>query len=233
MAVQCWAVILCLAAAACLVAAEALRKRRAANRGPGRRSIGSSALSCHGASGEGTAENYPRPLTGDRSLGQLAGFIEKSMPEDNPGTCVGDDAKNVAAYIYDAFYSPAARARNKPARVELSRLTVNQYANVVADLVGSFRERAPHDDPPGLKARYIARRREGRQGATMIRPSSRSMPRSISTSAPKVPSKGRIKPDEYQIYWRGACSRRRRASMSSIWKQATAADSGSTTTAAP
>ena len=69
--------------------------------------------------------------------------------------------KNVADYIYEAFYSPAARARNQPARVELSRLTVNQYANVVADLVGSFRSRATHDDPPGLKAKYITRHRKG------------------------------------------------------------------------
>ena len=45
----------------------------------------------------------------------------------------------VAAYIHEAFYSVDARVRNKPARVELSRLTVRQYQNALADLIGSFR----------------------------------------------------------------------------------------------
>ena len=83
--------------------------------------------------------NIPAPLAGDRSPAQLARLIAKTMPEDDPGTCVGEDAEKVAAYIHDAFYSKAAQARNKPARVELSRLTVRQYRNAVADLVGSFR----------------------------------------------------------------------------------------------
>src|SRR5579875_2446902 len=97
--------------------------------------------SCHGASGEGTDDHYPRPLIGERSLPSLVRYIEESMPEDDPGTCVGQDAKEVAFYIYEAFYSKAAQARNpmKPARIELSRLTVRQYKNAVSDLVGSFR----------------------------------------------------------------------------------------------
>src|SRR5947209_4415490 len=60
---------------------------------------------CHGASGEG-AKEYPHPLAGKRSLGQLARYVAKSMPEDKPGTCTGADAEKVAAFIYDAFYSP-------------------------------------------------------------------------------------------------------------------------------
>ncbi len=74
---------------------------------------------CHGAAGQGTVDNYPHPLAGDKSSEQLSAFIAKSMPEDDPGTCIGEDAKNVAAYIFDSFYSPAAQARNKPPRVEL------------------------------------------------------------------------------------------------------------------
>src|SRR5262249_52754087 len=69
---------------------------------------------CHGASGEGNQDHYPHPLTGKRSQGQLARYIAKSMPEDKPGTCTGTDAEKVATFIYDAFYSPAAQARNKP-----------------------------------------------------------------------------------------------------------------------
>jgi hypothetical protein len=36
----------------------------------------------------------------------LAKLIDKTMPEDEPEKCVGEDARKVAAYIYDAFYSP-------------------------------------------------------------------------------------------------------------------------------
>ena len=95
--------------------------------------------SCHGANGEGSKE-YQRALTGDRSPAQLTRLIERTMPEDDPGTCVGEEARLVAAYIYDGFYSPIARARIKPPRIELARLTVRQYRNALVDLVGSFRD---------------------------------------------------------------------------------------------
>src|SRR4051812_34023433 len=63
---------------------------------------------CHGAKGEGTKE-YEHPLVGNRTLPQLAKYIARKMPEDKPGTCVGEDADRVAAYIHDAFYSAAAQ----------------------------------------------------------------------------------------------------------------------------
>jgi cytochrome c len=87
-------------------------------------------LSCHGPNGEGTKE-HPELLIGDRSLEKLSSYIAKTMPEDKPGTCVGDEAKKVAEYIYSAFYSRAAQARNKPPRIELARLTVGQYRNAI------------------------------------------------------------------------------------------------------
>jgi hypothetical protein len=118
---------------------------------------------CHGASGEGTKEGDQDPLIGDKSVGQLAKVIARTMPQDEPGTCTGEDAERVAAYVYDAFYSPTAQARNKPARVELSRLTVRQYRNAVADVVGSFRA-APGkwDDKHGLHGEYFKSRRLNR-----------------------------------------------------------------------
>src|SRR5436190_14639621 len=72
---------------------------------------------CHGTTGEGTKEHYPKPLAGERSVPQLATLIAKTMPKDNPGTCTGDDANKVAAYLHDAFYSAAARERSQPPRV--------------------------------------------------------------------------------------------------------------------
>ncbi len=110
-------------------------------------------LSCHGKHGEGSNE-YGHPLEGDRSVGQLAKYIAKSMPDDDPGSCVGEDADKVAAFIYDAFYSKTAQARNKPARIELSRLTVRQYHNTVADLIGSFRGPTVWEGPKGLHGEY-------------------------------------------------------------------------------
>ncbi len=112
-------------------------------------------VSCHGLAGEGVKDKYPHPLVGDRSPAQLAKLIAKTMPEEAPGTCVGAEADAVAAYIHDSFYSPVARARNKPPRVELSRLTVGQYRNSVADLVGAFRPVGKWDDKRGLRGEYF------------------------------------------------------------------------------
>lgn len=117
---------------------------------------------CHGANGEGVDEHYPNPLIGDCSLTELTQYVEKSMPEDDPGKCVGDDAAKVAAFVFDAFYSPIAQARNKPVRIELSRLTVRQYRNAVADLVGSFRSAPQWDAERGLRGEYYKGRRPGR-----------------------------------------------------------------------
>jgi mono/diheme cytochrome c family protein len=120
--------------------------------------------SCHGASGEGTDDHYPLALVGERSVASLARLIAKTMPEDAPGECVGEDAERVAAYIYDAFYSKSAQARNKfkPPRIELARLTVRQYRNAVTDLVGSFRSAGEWGSVRGLKADYFTRSRRRR-----------------------------------------------------------------------
>lgn len=126
--------------------------------------------SCHGPAGEGTADNHPIPLIGDKSILELASLIEKTMPEDDPGTVVGDDAKAVATYIHEAFYSPTAQARIKPARIELSRLTVRQYQNAITDLLASFRGGATTlNDERGLKAEYYKARRFRREGRVLER----------------------------------------------------------------
>ncbi|HRQ89641.1 MAG TPA: DUF1588 domain-containing protein, partial [Bacteroidia bacterium] len=115
-------------------------------------------LDCHGPKGEGVKGKADDPLVGSRTLESLAGRIDRTMPEDEPELCVGEDAKTVAAYIHDAFYSVEARARNTPARIELSRLTVSQYRNSVADLVVSFRYEPWIPEERGLKANYFGDR---------------------------------------------------------------------------
>jgi cytochrome c553 len=137
----------------CLPLALTTRAPAAVDNQTGEQIYQQQCLSCHGKQGEGS-KTYGHPLEGDRSVGQLAKYVAKSMPDDDPGTCEGEDAQKVAAYIYDAFYSKTAQARNKPARIELSRLTVRQYHNTLADLIGSFRGPSVWDGPKGLHGEY-------------------------------------------------------------------------------
>jgi hypothetical protein len=113
---------------------------------------------CHGKNGQGVDGKYDEPLIGDRSLEALTRKIEKTMPEDKEGTCVGEDAKAVSAYIYDAFYSQAAQARMSPPAKDLTRLTIGQYRTSVMDLVGRFRMGVGYDRPlsteQGIKGTY-------------------------------------------------------------------------------
>lgn len=156
--------------------------------------------SCHGAKGEGTHENYPSALAGDRSVGELTEYVAKTMPEDKPGTCVGEEARLVSQYIYDAFYSPTAQARNKPARIELSRLTVRQYRNAVADLIGYFRGGVPVDDRQGLTAQYF-KSRNPRGNEKVIE---RIDPIVSFDFQDKSPEPEKIEPHEFSIRWEGS-----------------------------
>lgn len=115
-------------------------------------------VECHGARGEGVAGKYDDPLTGDKSVDKLQRIIHQSMPDKKPELCQDGEALAVARYIYDAFYSPEAQARNMPARIELSRLTVRQYQASVADLISSFVGVNGRSDKPGLRAQYFKSR---------------------------------------------------------------------------
>ncbi|MDG1897870.1 MAG: DUF1592 domain-containing protein [Fuerstiella sp.] len=114
---------------------------------------------CHGAAGEGTADNYPNPLFGDKPTIDLAELISATMPEGETELCTGDDAVAVAEWMQSAFYSPKAQARIHPPQKRLSRLTVSQYRNCVADIVESFTSSSQPGDRRGLTARYYKSRR--------------------------------------------------------------------------
>lgn len=124
---------------------------------------------CHGQQGAGT-EDYPSPLAGDLSVDQLAEQIRLTMPADNPESLTRDQAQNIARYVHDSFYSAIARARLEPPAIELARLTVNQYRQVTADLVGSFLWQASIGDERGLSAEYYGDRNpKGRDKAALTR----------------------------------------------------------------
>ena len=114
---------------------------------------------CHGTAGAGTADNHPDPLFGDKPTIDLAEIIAATMPEGEAELCVGDDAAAIAEWMQAAFYSPEAQARINPPRTKLSRLTVPQYRNCVADLVESFTSSRQPDGRHGLTARYYNSRR--------------------------------------------------------------------------
>src|SRR6476660_449924 len=154
---------------------------------------------CHGKNGEGSDEEYPERLQGELSVGELARLIDKTMPYQHPEKIGADESLLVSTYIHDAFYSPLAQERNRPARVELSRLTVRQYQNSVSDLISSFRKPAENDPRRGLKAEYYKGRR--------IRPDDKVEERldeqvdfDFGTATPMP---GKTEDYEFSIYWEG------------------------------
>jgi cytochrome c5 len=154
---------------------------------------------CHGAHGEGTADHYPKVLAGTKSVAELAALIEKTMPEDEPQACVGEEALRVAQYIYDAFYSPIAQARIAPPRVSLARLTVNQYRMALADLVASFQPAIRWDDQRGLSAEYYDGRGFRRDGRKLRRVD----PLVDWEFGESSPVEGQIGKEEFAIRWQG------------------------------
>ena len=158
-------------------------------------------LRCHGENGSGTAD-VPIPLVGDRSVNQLAASIDETMPEDDPSRVTGEAARQVAEFIHAAFYSPIARDRRRPARVELSRLTVRQHRNALADLVGSFRTAAPAiDTDRGLKGEYFKTGGFHREKGFVFERTDPMIAFDFGTAGP---APGTIKPTRFAIRWTGA-----------------------------
>ncbi len=123
----------------------------------GRAVYESHCIRCHGVNGTGTTE-VPAPIFGDRPTSDLADLVTRTMPEGSPEDCVGDDARAVAEWMQQQFYSPEAQARLNLPRIEFSRLTVSQYRNAIADLGASFRWKVEPGADRGLKADYFASR---------------------------------------------------------------------------
>lgn len=154
---------------------------------------------CHGTAGVGTKDHYGKPLVGNLPVAELASFIIETMPEEDPEACVGEDAEKVAGYIYEAFYSEAAQARNSRPRIELSRLTVRQYQNTVADLVGSFSAAGRLDDERGLQGDYFNGRRTRNNRGVL----ERRDPTINFNFGNASPQPGKIGTDEFSIRWQG------------------------------
>ena len=162
----------------------------------------SKCASCHGAKGEGS-KKYKRSLEGDRSVLQLTKYVAETMPEDAPGTLSQTDAEKVSAYLHDAFYSAVARDRNRPARIELARLTVPQYRNSVADLVNHFRWNTNWGDKRGLTGEYYKGRNHNK-GERVIERLDAEVKFDFGKETPerdKFPD-----PHQFAIAWNGSIS---------------------------
>jgi hypothetical protein len=112
--------------------------------------------SCHGDKAQGGA-GYQKPLVGVRSAAELASFIKQTMPP-GPKRCPPAEAETVATFLYNNYYSLIAQEKNRPARVSIARLTVKQFRNAVADLVGVYHPVIPTDSQNGLRAEYYRSR---------------------------------------------------------------------------
>ncbi len=118
---------------------------------------------CHGAKGQGT-DYYKPTLAGDLPVRELARVISETMPEGDPESCVGAEAEAIARHVHSAFYSPIAQARIRPPRRELSRLTVRQYEQSLADLFAEFRSHKQPGESHGLKVWFRQRVNAGGTG---------------------------------------------------------------------
>jgi hypothetical protein len=156
---------------------------------------------CHGDGGKGTAD-VPAPLAGERSVNQLTRYIEDTMPDDDPEAITGEAAREVAAFIHGAFYSPVARDRNRPARVELTRLTNRELRNSLADLVRSFRGGIPREDGRrGLAAAYFNGSRFDRRTGPVLE---RIDPQVVFDFGVEGPDPEIFQPHRFSIRWTGS-----------------------------
>lgn len=185
--------------AACLPG-RPIRSAAAAEPRTGQQIYQQSCARCHGEKGEGVRTEHAKPLVGDRSLAELIQVVAKTMPENDPGSLGRDEAKTVTEFVYEAFYSAVAQARNLPARVDLSRLTVGQYRNALADLVGSFRWTGRRDEHPGLHADYAKSREVWKKEALAF---DRVDPQITFKFGEGSPDADKIPAEEFGIRWTG------------------------------
>ena len=127
------------------------------------------------------------------------------MPEGDPDALDAEGSKRVAQYMYDTFYSPDAQAKLSPPRVELSRLTVKQYRNSVADLIGSFRFTPKADGKEGLRGEYFNSRNFNGQKRQIER-TDPEVSFDFGKEPPKTDAKLKeaFDPHQFSIRWEGS-----------------------------
>ena len=157
-------------------------------------------VSCHGPNGEGVADKVDEPLYGRRSIAALAKYIDREMPEDEAEKCQGEDALAVATWIHGAFYSQEARARLHPPRIELARLTNEQYRQSAADLLGSFGGRPGRFEGGGLQARYFNAEKMEKEKDKLVE----RIDGQVVLDAAAMDAIPNLKRDSFSVTWSGS-----------------------------
>lgn len=194
---------LAILAAALLVLASCASKsasRQAGGSQSGVKIYRDQCLRCHGASGEGVAGKHDEPLYGERSIESLTRLIARTMPEDKKQKCSSEEARAVAEYIHGAFYSPQARAKTNPARINFSRLTNRQFRESIADLIGSFRPLKQATNGGGWHAEYYQSKGMNKKEKKVIERTDRSVNFDFGTNSPMEG----ITADQFSIAWTGS-----------------------------
>lgn len=172
---------------------------------PGAATFAAKCAECHGANGQG-GDGYDNPLFGDEPIKELALLIERTMPEGEPEECAGDEAQQVADYIYHEFYSRDARESKglaKAPRMERMRLTVSQYRNAIADVIGRFTEQPENrgrDPQPGLWGEYYDSKKMDKTKNRKMRRTDAKIDFDFGKDAPK---KGMDK-TQFAVIWSGS-----------------------------
>ena len=123
------------------------------------------------------------------------------MPDDDPSQVTGKEANLIAETIHSSFYSLIAQEKNKPQRLNLSRLTVRQMQESLADIIGSFRSSSPNiDHQKGLCGEYFDSRKFSK-GSRVLE---RTDPRIDFSFGTKSPAPEQINPDRFSIRWEGS-----------------------------
>jgi hypothetical protein len=112
------------------------------------------------------------------------------------------DANLIAAYMHDAFYSPVAQDRNRPARVELQRLTVKQTRHAIADLVNGETPESVYKQIGGLKGRYWTGRMWN--GNPLLERKDGSITFNFGTDGPPIAGEKKFDPYNFAMFWDGS-----------------------------
>ncbi len=155
---------------------------------------------CHGKKGEGVKDKYDEPLIGERTVASLAKLIDRTMPDGEPEKSTPEEAQLVAAYIHEAFYSPAARARNNPPKFELARLTNRQFRESVADVIGSFRQTQPPGKGTGLHAEMFQSEGMNKKKTKALEREDMAIDFDFGDGSPGA----NINPEQFSISWSGS-----------------------------
>ncbi|MCW1921847.1 DUF1592 domain-containing protein [Luteolibacter arcticus] len=157
--------------------------------------------SCHGKHGEGNPDEVDEPLHGERSLVSLSRYIDRKMPEDKPELLNAEESQRVAEFIYGAFYSAEARAKNtRSPKAAFARLTNRQFRESVADLLGSFGQATQPGEGRGLKAQYFDSDGMNKKARKALEREDRELAFDFGEGPP---AEG-MKADQYSIAWDGS-----------------------------